>query len=251
MMGVSTSVASLISTRAGLEAFLSSIPPSSILYLDLEGQNLCRHGTISLMTILLHPQSVVKLIDVLSLRESAFTTTSTDGKSLKSIFEDPNTTKCFWDVRNDADALWGLYNVGLTGVIDIQLLENASRSADKTYLCGLERAVRQNLGLGNAELGRFTMCKREIKHLMSFNVFDVRPMQPETVQYCANDVVYLPALHQLYLRRLGPTWLGKAKLESSRRVEQARSPGYGPSSPSKKLGPWGSGRAQRITTSTW
>ncbi|KAK4463494.1 ribonuclease H-like domain-containing protein [Cladorrhinum samala] len=249
MMAVPTSVTSVISTRPELEAFLSSIPPSSTLYLDLEGQQLCRHGTISLMTVLLHPQGVVKLIDVLSLGESAFTTTSTDGKSLKSILEDPNITKCFWDVRNDADALWALYNVGLSGVIDIQLLENASRFGDKTYLNGLERAVRQSLALGRVELDRFTASKRETTSLMSSNVFDIRPMDPKTVQYCTNDVVYLPALHQFYLRRLSPAWLEKAKLESLRRVEVAHSPGYEPRSPSKRLGPWGSGMTPRIMMS--
>lgn len=77
------------------------------------------------------------LIDVLALGKEAFATASNNGKTLKSILEDPNIPKCAWDVRNDADALWALYDVGLASVIDIQLLENASRVGDKTYICGL------------------------------------------------------------------------------------------------------------------
>ena len=96
----------LISSVPELEAFLSSIPPSSTLYLDLEGNSLSRYGTISLITILIHPQRVVRLIDVLVLGKSAFTAASNNGKTLKSIFEDPDIPKCAWDVRNDADALW-------------------------------------------------------------------------------------------------------------------------------------------------
>ena len=128
----------LISSVPELEAFLSSIPRSSIIYLDLEGSSLSRHGTVSLIAVLIHPQRVVRLIDVFVLGTAAFTTASNNGKTLKSILEDPDIPKCAWDVRNDADALWALYHVGLAGVIDIQLLENASRAGDKTYICGLD-----------------------------------------------------------------------------------------------------------------
>jgi exonuclease 3'-5' domain-containing protein 1 len=109
----------LISSMAELEAFLSTIPPSSTLYLDLKGSSLGRHGTISLITILIHPQRVVRLINVLVLGKSAFTTALNSGKTLKSIFKDPDIPKCLWDVRNDANALWALYHIGLAGVTNI------------------------------------------------------------------------------------------------------------------------------------
>jgi hypothetical protein len=140
-MTTSASTPTLISSVPELQAFLSSIPPSSTLFLDLEGISLSRHGTISLITILIHPQRVVRLIDVLALGKLAFTTASNDGNTLKAIFEDPDISKCLWDVRNDADALWALYHVGLAGVTDIQLLENASSTGDKTYVRGLDKSV--------------------------------------------------------------------------------------------------------------
>jgi exonuclease 3'-5' domain-containing protein 1 len=118
-MTTSASTPTLVSSVPELEAFLSSIPPSSTLYLDFEGNSLSRHGTISLITILIHLQRVVRLIDVLVLRKSAFTTASNNGKTLKSIFKDPDIPKCLWNVRNDADALWALYYVSLAGVTDI------------------------------------------------------------------------------------------------------------------------------------
>ena len=92
-MTTSASTPTLISSVPELETFLSSIPPSSTLYLDLEGNCLSRHGTISLITILIHPQRVVRLIDILVLGKSAFTTASNNGKTLKSIFEDPDIPK--------------------------------------------------------------------------------------------------------------------------------------------------------------
>jgi exonuclease 3'-5' domain-containing protein 1 len=93
-MTTSALTATLISAVAELEAFLSSIPPSSTLYLDLEGNCLSRHGTISLITILIYPQRVVRLIDVLVLGKLAFTTVSNNGQTLKSILEDPDIPKC-------------------------------------------------------------------------------------------------------------------------------------------------------------
>ncbi|KAK0705522.1 ribonuclease H-like domain-containing protein [Lasiosphaeris hirsuta] len=237
----SASTATLIASTEQLKAFLSSIQPFTTLYLDLEGNNLCRHGAISLITILPHLRGAVRVIDVLALGRSAFTTTSQEGKSLKSVFEDPAIPKCLWDTRNDADALWAHHQVRLAGVVDIQLLENASRSGSKKYLCGLEKAIKLDLNLGAAELNSWLRCKEDTKRLMPTKIFDVRPMAPGTLNYCVNDVVLLPDLHAFYLQRIKGDWLSKAKEESLRRVDEACSPAYEPQGPTKALGPWGEG----------
>lgn len=70
----------LISSLAELKAFLSSITQDSTLYVDLEGNNLGRHGTITLITILVHPQKVTRLVDVLTLGSLVFTTAAGDGR---------------------------------------------------------------------------------------------------------------------------------------------------------------------------
>jgi hypothetical protein len=53
-------------------------------------------ASISLITILIHPRRVVRLIDVSVLGKTAFTTASNNGKTLKSILEDPDIPKCAW-----------------------------------------------------------------------------------------------------------------------------------------------------------
>lgn len=241
---------SLISSVPALREFLSSIPPSSTLYLDLEGNSLSRHGTISILTILIHPSRIIRLIDILILGNSAFTTPSTNNKTLKTILEDPQTPKYLWDVRNDADALWAHYQVDLAGVTDIQLLENASRTGDKTYVRGLDKSVQFDLKLGFMELNRWIRTKKDVGKLMVENVFAARPMDQKTVQYCANDVVHLPELYAIYMKRIQGTWLDRAILESGRRVVKAHSPGYEPQSDTKKLGPWGSGVETRVPVVT-
>ncbi len=212
-MTSATLTETLIDSVAEFEAFLSSIPSSSTIYLDLEGTNLSRHGTISLMTVLIYPQRNVRLIDISVLGKAAFTTATNDGKTLKTILEDPNVPKCAWDIRNDAGALWALYQVGLAGVTDIQLLENASRNGAKTYVCGLDKAIQSDLSLGFMATNRWIRTKKEVQGLMGADVFAVRPIDAKTISYCVNDVIHLPDLHMLHLSRISGDWLAKAVYE--------------------------------------
>jgi exonuclease 3'-5' domain-containing protein 1 len=50
--------------------------------------------------------------------------------------------------------MWALYYIGLAGVIDIQLLKNASRTGDKTYIRGLDKSVQFDRKLGLMEINR-------------------------------------------------------------------------------------------------
>ncbi|KAH8912987.1 hypothetical protein BR93DRAFT_906634 [Coniochaeta sp. PMI_546] len=241
----SSTTVKVISTTADLTSFLSSIDDSSTLFVDLEGHNLSRNGTLTLITILVHPQNTVVIVDVQTLGLAAFTTASPASslKTLKSVFEDPNISKYFWDVRNDADALKALYDVGISGVTDIQLLENATRSGFKTYLRGLNVSVQRDLDLNNTEVSRWVSIKQQGSALMNSatSIFSVRPLATETVSYCVGDVQYLPRLRDTYMRRPSCTAsrLAKVKEESARRVRKAHTAGYLPHGEDKKLGPWG------------
>ncbi|SCB63989.1 unnamed protein product [Fusarium graminearum] len=66
----------LVSTLPDLLSFISSISQSSTLYLDLKGNNLSRNGNLTI-----------------TLGNSAFTTPTSSGNTLKSILEDTRTTK--------------------------------------------------------------------------------------------------------------------------------------------------------------
>ncbi|KAI1803435.1 ribonuclease H-like domain-containing protein [Daldinia bambusicola] len=239
-MSTSTASPALISSLPDLLIFLSSITPYSTLYLDFEGKNLCRNGTLTLITALVYPTKVTGLIDIQTLGASAFTTSSLIGKTLKAILEDPLIPKYFWDVRNDADALWSHYHVRLAGVTDIQLLENASRQEDRTYLRGLASCVKKDAYLGYMEKRRWGNTKKEVTALMdNGDIFSRRPLDTKMVQYCADDVVHLPALRETYSGRIDSVWMRMVKKESARRVADACSPAYEPESETKKFGPWG------------
>ena len=249
-MAKSKSPPALISTEADLKAFLSSISSASVLYLDLEGDNISRNGAINIITILLYPQKIVRLIDVMTLKELAFTVAADNGRTLKSVFESPKIPKYLWDVRNDADALWALYQVGLAGVTDIQLLEIATRFGQRTLLAGLDKAVRSSLKLGGDTLKAFLQAKKDMRKKMSTGVFSARPLEDATIQYCANDVLHLPALKAVYMQRIFPKILARVMRESAARVVEAQDPGYDPHGPTRKFGPWGSGAKERARVLT-
>jgi len=127
-------------------------------------------------------------------------------------------------------------------------LENASREDDKTYVRGLDKSVQYDLKPGFMELNRWLRIKREVKDLMPHDVFSRRPLDAKTIQYCVNDIIYLPSLCNLYLKRIEDDWLTKAMSESARRVVEAHADEYEPKSKSKKLGPWGTGGEKRRVT---
>ncbi|KAK4135189.1 hypothetical protein BT67DRAFT_340341, partial [Trichocladium antarcticum] len=177
------------------------------LYLDLEGNNLGRHGTISIITVLLHPQNTSHLVDILTLGAQVFTSATMHGKTLQSILEDPAMEKVFWDVRADSDALCALYQVCLAGVFDLQLLEVQARpkNQNKKFIRGLSKCIDYDLEMKTPMKQRWMATKEAGKAAMDTarekghdNIFTVRPMAMETVRYCVNDVVLLPALRKAY-----------------------------------------------------
>lgn len=240
--------ASLVATARELRDFLGSITPRCTLYVDIDGENLSRYGSISLITILVHQLQEIHIIDVLSLGYVAFTTVSDSGTTLKSVLEDPTITKCFWDVRNDADALWSHFEVSLAGVMDIQLLENASRQTghDKEFLCERDKAIRMdlspivgltNVSRDNSRPGSTWMPLRSKGDGDSTPICS-RPLDKETVLACTRGVLHLRGLRDVYMRRISIAWLAKVRFESAKRVIEAQSVDYEPQSPMKIKGPW-------------
>ncbi len=112
----------IVDTKARLSAALRSLNVSSvsakpILYLDLEGINLCRNGSISILQVYQCRENHVYLIDVHT--PATFSTEAPNGvTTFKHVLENPSILKAFFDVRNDSDALYNLFGAYLQGVIE-------------------------------------------------------------------------------------------------------------------------------------
>lgn len=109
----------IIDKPSALKAFLDGIsdtPDQPYLYVDLEGNNLCRHGILSIVTIMIESTRTVQLLDVTTLGKDAFCTPSASNNTLKQILESDNVTKVFFDVRMDSDALYNLFGIVVGGI---------------------------------------------------------------------------------------------------------------------------------------
>jgi hypothetical protein len=98
--------------------------PEPALSVDTEGE-------ISLLQILVHAVNKVYIIDSTKLGSLVFTTSITTEQgpetSLKTIFESPHILKLMWDCRGDASMFDRFHGVTLRCVLDVQLMDLATR----------------------------------------------------------------------------------------------------------------------------
>lgn len=217
-------------------------PPS--LFIDLEGTNLSRHGSISILQLHVATQNKTYLIDVETLQKQAFETCGSKGQSLKAILESETVLKVFYDVRNDSDALYSHYKINLAGVEDIQLMELATRNYSRKYVKGLAKCVEVDLPLTIAERKVWKDAKEQGLGLFaperggSYEVFRMRPLPQAIVQYCIQDVQFLPKLWHLYHSKLTNSWTTRVEKATRERISQSQSEHYIGQGRQKALGPW-------------
>ena len=125
-----------------------SVPCSPTMYIDLEGVDLCREGSLSILTLMIDtgiPTRRVCLFDIHLLGAQAFNTAGVNQKTLKDILQDDKIPKVFFDVRNDSDALFAHFGMALQGAEDVQLMESATRrtAGSRKFLSGLASVLRK------------------------------------------------------------------------------------------------------------
>lgn len=242
---------SFVDTTASLAKCIDSLthlpyePPS--LYIDLDGEDPSREGSISIITLLALPDNHTFLIDVYKLNKATFTTTGKEGKTLKDILESPQMPKVFFDVRNDADALFAQFGVALQSVQDIQLMEDASRftrGSGKRLLSSLAKCVERDALMTFEAKQRWTTVRMRGEELYdpekggSYEVFNSRPLMEDILQFCVQDVRYMPFLRSLYWGRLDSDWRTEVEEETMARVQLSQRETYQPHGSERALSPW-------------
>ncbi|KAF3159742.1 hypothetical protein TWF751_000636 [Orbilia oligospora] len=230
-----------VDTPEGISTLLSSIPipdrtSTPSIFIDLEGVDLCRTGSISILQLFISTIPHIYIIDIHTLGNIAFTTpSSTDASvTLKSILEDPTIPVVFYDIRSDNDALYHHFSIQISNVIDLQLYELATRDgfiSSRRFLHGLSKAILANAGLSAAEAVRMDHVKQRGLRLFapekggSYEVFNRRPLPDELLEYCVQDVQYLPVLLRNFKQRLGRMdrrWMDRIRAETEARIALCR-----------------------------
>lgn len=221
---------------------LPTQPPS--LYLDLEGVKLSRHGSISIIQLFVLPKDHVFLVDVFLLKGAALCTSNRSGTNLRSIFESALVPKVFFDVRNDCDALFSHFQVSMSGVHDVQLLEVATRSNSRDRVSGLGKCIEKDAQLTSKASAVWKATKKKgqsrfaPEHGGSYEVFNSRPMPQDIIDYCTQDVVYLPVLWKVYTQKISPKWMREVQDKTNERLLASQEPSYEPHGRDKTLSPW-------------
>ncbi|OHE92934.1 hypothetical protein CORC01_11801 [Colletotrichum orchidophilum] len=223
----------LIDTTAALSKMVGNLeelptdPPS--LYIDLEGVNLSRHGTISILQLHVLPSKQTYLLDVHTLQGQCFSATSRNGRSFKDILESDTIPKVFFDVRNDSDALYHHFKIDLRGIQDLQLMEIATRTFSRRHVNGLSRCIERDASLSTLERIAWKRVKDKGVKLFaperggSYEVFNERPLSSDMIDYCAQDVQVLPLLWARYKSNITSTWWQRIQDASKERVKLSQS----------------------------
>lgn len=206
-------------------------PPS--LYVDLEGINVSRYGTISVLQLHVHPEDHTYLIDVHQFQERAFSTTEKKSdRSLKAILEAKDILKVFFDVRNNANALFFLFQISLSGVIDIQLMELAKREYFQRYIYGLIGCIRWDAPMTMAERMRWTAARNEARRLFApekggrYETFNDRPLEEKIINHCVQNVQVLPRIWSRFNGKITASCMVKVRKASEARILSSQSEDY-------------------------
>lgn len=223
--------ANIVDTRDALVKLVDDIvsaAPKPFIFVDVEGIDLSRLGSISIIQILLPPAPVVHLVDVFLLQGHAFDTVGTMGKTLKDLLESDQYVKVFFDVRNDSDALFSHFGVKLNGVIDLQIVEYASRPRAGKFIKGLAKCVSETSNMSRNERCEWELAKEAGQKLFApgrggtFAVLNKRPLPEELKVYCIQDVMVLPKLLSGYAAKLQPHMAVQVLEESQKRISQSQ-----------------------------
>jgi hypothetical protein len=169
--------------------------PSTSIYLDLEGYELGREGTLCTVQIYNPPASKVYILDVDHLQEAAFSTTGSVHASInvKTLLEGDGFRKAFWDCRADSDALFSLHGIKLhtSTTEDLQLLELAtcSKASDRRKVKPLSRAP-ERLNIPQDQLDPWKQTKEDGRIYAEYGP-DLE--LGKNIQFCRGRIEYATA----------------------------------------------------------
>ena len=205
--------------------------PKPLLFIDIEGIYLSRHGSVSIVQLLVPHSPKVHLIDVHTLQAAAFTTKGKNGWSFKNVLECDQLVKVFFDVRNDSDALFAHYKVNLKSVVDLQLM-NLAVIGGAPLLTSLGKCIASSSNMTPEERVKSVAVKEAGLRLLApekggkYEVFNERPMPKAIQDYCVQDVLVLPSLLVDYACRAKPHVVMQVLEETRQRITKSQASNY-------------------------
>jgi exonuclease 3'-5' domain-containing protein 1 len=232
-----------VDTTAAVKNMLDGLCHGSIKPADIFLELIIQPATNQISVCTIYSKSLHKafVLEVYSFGSAAFFTSNIAGTSLKSIFEDPNTTKIVFDVRRAVNYLYKSFRISLAGIMDVQLMELALRPSwteEQEPLATLADCIRQeNITLdkeGRKQAGLLASAVASKMKEESTQVSSRQSTQRASVQSLWT-VSYLPRLFAAYLQKLSPPeqrhWRAELELTTEYLIELAKTSAYDPQNP--------------------
>lgn len=128
------------------------LPASPLsIYIDIEGVNLCRFGSILIIQILALLLDKTYLVNVHILKDNAFTIVGEEGQIVKDVLESATIPKVFFDIRNNLDTLFSYFSVNLVYIQDIQLMQLVTQTYNRKYVSGLSKYIEKDIAITASE----------------------------------------------------------------------------------------------------
>lgn len=167
--------------------------------LDLEGDNLSRHGKINFIQIFLPQIDKVYIFECSSLGKTEIQS------ALRPILENESNPKYMFDCRSDSDALYHQYGIELKGVVDVQLFEigyRKSKGYGGNYYSGLFKTLTKYGSQVDLLSGHLTI-KNKFSNQFKDKNFEIDLSDMDGLRYLAIDVIYLKKLFSLFESKIG------------------------------------------------
>lgn len=255
---VDKQIVRLVDTVDGLRSLTTRVSAlsashSPAIYADVEGRQLGRDGTSCILTLYLRPDNVVYLVDLTTLGDACFTTTSDQSlMTLRSILESEVIPKVVFDVRSQSDALYARHGIHLKAIHEVQLMEVACRLASRKHLGSLARCVETSSALTpdqKAEWANVKACSRQLCNPTYGGddaLLEERPLTAEIVESCAQNAVCLAALWDDYRSQLTADTLRTVSAATQLRIKTTHAERYQGQGKHMALAPFLGGGGRQI-----
>ena len=130
-------------------------------------------------------------------------------------------------------------------------MELATRRGSKEFVAGLSKCIDKDCAVSASTKTEWQRLKDLASRLFDpdkggrYEIFNDRPLKPEIMQYCAQDVVLLPRLYDVYITRLRLPgelfWAVEVQKATKDRIKLSQSPTYDGQATDKVRGPWDEG----------
>lgn len=186
-----------VDTEEALVSAVEDLISYAEVAFDTEGDNLSREGPLTIATFrgLGKFDARTYVVDVMALGGGrVFSKTL---PSFRSLLEDAAFTKVTFDCRTDSDALLHQFEVRLSGVLELQVLDQAIRihngeappesnryikQGGLRYLQGMTEVLKRH------STDEEKLAKEPSPHTKSnSNVWRLRPLPPAAIKYAATD----------------------------------------------------------------